>query len=127
MSALQGSIPHTTLSGQETQRVNFVISDGPHWNETIGEYEIVYRGEIEAYCRDYFKARAAYTGILQHDTALALAELGHVSGQDNGDWFACDCGRVLDAGDSCPDCIPWNGEPCYHGDPEANDYGLEGR
>ena len=116
-----------TQETPQTQTIHFVISDGPHFNATTGEYDIYIGGEIRSYHGGtYPQAMQAYHGILRADTALALAELGHVSGQDNGDWFACGCGRVLDAGDSCPDCIPWNGEPVHCGDPEADDYGLEG-
>lgn len=65
----------------------------------------------------------------------------YVRGRHKATWVSCrECGEIYDLGEphECqpiiqlplPDtswysCIPFMGEPCYVGDPDADDYGLE--
>lgn len=66
----------------------------------------------------------------------------YFNGRHVADWHRCqDCGGVITHGERhvCrPEqddffgigywsVIPFDGEPCYYGDPDADDYGLEGR
>jgi hypothetical protein len=63
-----GTIPHTAQIGQKTQveTIEFVLSDGVHFDEAIGEHVVVVGGQIVNYAFHWS------TGIAQFKEALRV-------------------------------------------------------
>jgi hypothetical protein len=107
--ALKQHSTHTALKAQETQTdLQFILTDGPHFNGQANEWEIWLDGEPRAWAGNERQAWRSYHDLVDYSLEYKrrIKVNGHSSVTEiEVDWYICDqCGASVDSGAECHIC-----------------------